>query len=385
LGAVAINYRVLSVLLIVAVPSLLLVGLVVYGIGQSHLRDTFGRQLTQIAERAASTVDVFVLRRIIDASEFALVPTLRQAAASGSAARFDEAALQAVDEEWQRLKAPPPTVTAVLQNDASEFLRAVTRNDSMYSEILVTDRMGRLVAASNVPSDYYQGDEDWWRSVFASERVQMSDVRWDESAATYVIEIGAPVYGTTSNELVGVVKVSTNSREMLAAVSGIETVGGGVAILVRPDGSVVYGGPTVKPESRFFAAALLRESLGFVTSPDGSTVAPPPADAQFRTYFSAEDPEGQQTLVAVVPTQLGITFPQLSWLVAASRGEEEMFAPLQTQMQYFLLLLALVAVVMLSFALWLSVRLAAPPIDPDMDLHLVEHPAVHRIDEEEST
>jgi hypothetical protein len=192
-----------------------------------------------------------------------------------------------------------------------------------------------------------------------------------------------PVYAPGSTELAGVLKVAMNASEMLAAVSGIRVGTDGVAMLVRRDGSVVYSDRAVAPGSQFFAAALLRESLGLAanstvdrTKPDRAT------DPQFRTFFSAAGPDGQRTLVAVAPTQLGVSFPQLPWLVAVSQPEAELFAPLQTQMLYFLLLLALVAVVTVALALWLSIRLAAPMIDADLDMHLVDHPAVHRIDEE---
>jgi hypothetical protein len=179
--SVPINHRVLSVLLVVALPALVLVGLVVFGIGRAQLRTTFGLQLTQLAERTASTVDAFVFRRTIDASEFALVPTLREAAVrSTNDTPSNASAALAVDEEWRRLKAPPALVTTMLENEASMFLREVAQNDPMYSEILLTDVRGALVAASNLPTDYYQADEPWWREVASTRRLLLSDVRWDE-------------------------------------------------------------------------------------------------------------------------------------------------------------------------------------------------------------
>ena len=279
---------------------------------------------------------------------------------------------------------PPPTVADLLENNTSEFLRTVIQNDPMYSEILLTDRVGRLVAASNVPTDYYQADEPWWRDVVAAQRLQMSDVRWDESAATYAIEISVPVYAPGSTALAGVVKAATNSSGMLAAVSLGGGGAGGTATLVRRDGSVVYAGRGVEPGTPFFAAGLFREALGLtaLANTQSALEQDRATDPQFRTYFSAQGPDGQPTLVALAPMQLGLTFPQLPWLVALSRTEAELFAPVEAQIQYFLLLLALVALVTLALALWLSIRLAAPLVDAELDMHLVEHPALHRIDEE---
>ena len=54
----------------------------------------------------------------------------------------------------------------VLDNAASRFLRDIVDNDRVYREIVVTDREGPLVAASNPTSDYFQSDEVWWKEAF---------------------------------------------------------------------------------------------------------------------------------------------------------------------------------------------------------------------------
>jgi hypothetical protein len=46
---------------------------------------------------------------------------------------------------------------------------------------------------------------------------------------------------------------------------------------------------------------------------------------------------------------------------------------------YLGLAFTLTAIAVLCIALWLSLRLAAPPIDPAVNLHLVDHAPVERI------
>jgi hypothetical protein len=53
----------------------------------------------------------------------------------------------------------------------------------------------------------------------------------------------------------------------------------------------------------------------------------------------------------------------------------------RAQIWNFLIMQILVVVAMLVLALWFSMRLAAFPVDVDM--HLVKHARVHRIDEDE--
>jgi hypothetical protein len=55
----------------------------------------------------------------------------------------------------------------------------------------------------------------------------------------------------------------------------------------------------------------------------------------------------------------------------------------RTQATALVLLLGLIAIAVLLFALWYSMRLAAPSEPEEMDMHLTTHPRVHRIEEPE--
>ena len=120
----------------------------------------------------------------------------------------------------------------------------------------------------------------------------------------------------------------------------------------------------------FFAADLLRERLrGYQ-----------PGDPQFRVDFTARDKSGRSFLVGVAPSQLGASFPHLTWLVAVTQAEDDLFSPVRAQLWRLLAAFGVVAGVVLAIAIWFSVRLAAPPIEPDM--HISEHPEVPRIEED---
>jgi len=381
---IRINYRVFTVLVLVALPLLAVGGLVVLGIGQGQSRDTYGAHLEQIAERTAAAVDTFVLRRIIDVSLLARVPEVREAAATGARRPFELDAVRQIDDQWQRQQTPPAAAGDLLNNPASRFLRDVAQNDTIYSELLLTDAQGRLVAASNITSDYFQADEEWWRDTFNGRGPNISDVLWDDSARTYAIEISVPVFAPGSDDVSGVLRAATNSQEMLATITGVRLGQTGEAVLVRKDGSLVYSRHAVQPNARFFAAALLRESLGVVGAPvsgQATSAADRATDPEFRTHFSAQMPDGGRAMVAVAPTQLGISYPSLPWLVAVHQSESELFAPVRSQVWYFVMLLGMVIVAVLVMALWFSMRLAASPLD--IDMHLVKHARVHRVDEDE--
>ena len=90
--------------------------------------------------------------------------------------------------------------------------------------------------------------------------------------------------------------------------------------------------------------------------------------------FTASPVDGPARLVAVAPGQLARTYPNLNWMVALSIDRDEVVAPFRSLVWYLVVVFAVTAVAVLAIALWLSLRLAAPAIDPDVDLHLVEHP-----------
>ena len=369
-----VNYRVLAVILVVALPVSIIAGGIALGVGQEQLRDSYGQMLGRMAVQTAAAVDAFVFRRIIDVSTLTKTPLVREASTVGSQVALDPDAVAEIDRTWRRHVGLPPDAAVLLDSPASRFLHEVVGSDPIYRELLVADRHGRLVAASGVTSDYYQGDEHWWRQVVNQGRVSVTDVAWDESAKVFALEVAAPIEDR-SGGVTGVLKAVIDTRELFAAITGVHSEGTGTPALVRTNGSIVFSRQTVDPSTEFFAATLLRNHV------EGMR----PGDAEFKTYFEATGADGQAELVAVASSQIARSFPELPWLVAVSESERTLFAPIRAQGVNLLIALGLVALVFGIAAIVWSARMAAPP-DPnleEMKLRLEEHARVHRIDEVE--
>lgn len=262
---------------------------------------------------------------------------------------------------------------AMLETPASRFFADVTRHDPIFREILLTDMQGRLVAASNLPSDYYQADESWWTDAYGdgiTGQVSVGEVTWDESARIHALDIAVPVPAPDSERLVGLIKVAADIRELGVVIDSLRLGQTGQASLIRKDGTLVFNQRRAQPDARFFAADLLRERYQ-TTQHD---------DPQFKVSFSARGPDGQDRLVAIAPSQLDASYPNLSWVVAVSQDESELFAPIREQAWLLVAVVALVAVVVLALALYFSMRLAAPPIAQELDMHLVEHATIPRME-----
>jgi hypothetical protein len=362
-----LNTRVLTSVLLVGLPVLVIGTAVVLSIGQARLKDAQTRRLTEMAEYIASSSDAHMFRSILDGAVLARVPDIRAAAAAGSTRAFDQRAAETLDREWQRDSAGTAKRLDILNSSASRFLADLSRNDPVLREILVTDRFGRLVAASNVTSDYMQADEAWWSEAFdqGRGRISISDVTRDQSAGVYAFEIVVPVTSAESKNIEGVMKIVADSREMLAGIGGAEFGSTSEAMLVRPNGSIVFSRRPHGPDDRFFASDLLREHLETqARRKEGVT----------SIKFDATDQEGTERRVVLAPSQLGRSYPALNWYVALSVERAELLAPFRSLIWYLIVAFALTAIAVLAIALWLSLRLAAPTLDPAVDMHLVDHP-----------
>ena len=368
------NNRVLAVILVVALPVSIVAGGIALGLGQSQLRNSYGEMLGRMAAQTSAAVDAFVFRRIIDVSTLAKTPLVRDTSETESGAELDPDGVAEIDRNWRRHVGLPPDAAVLLDSPTSRFLHEVVSGDPIYRELLVADRRGRLVAASGVTSDYYQGDEYWWREVVNKGLVSVTDVAWDESAEVFALEVAAPIEDHAGG-VTGVLKAVIDTRELFAAVTGVRSEGTGTPALVRTNGSIVFSRQSVNPDTEYFASALLRDHLQGVQ----------PGDAEFKTYFRAPSADGQPQLVALAPSQIARSFPELPWLVAVSESERILFAPVRAQGINLLIALGLVALVFGIVAVWWSASLAAPP-DPnleEMKMRLEQHARVHRIDEGE--
>jgi hypothetical protein len=369
----AINRRVLGVVLIIALPILVLGARYVVDSGRVRVREAEGARLGQVADHVASSADAYVFRRIVDAAVIARVPEIRRAAADATRQPLNPTRTEALDREWQKDRKVPAELALILTNPAARFLTDIVKQDQLYREILVTDRHGRLAAASQITSDYYQGDEGWFTQALDDGRrgrITVSDVRRDESADAYAFDISVPVADPQSDELVGIMKIVASSQEMLQGIGGLELGTTGQVALIREDGSIVFSRQAVTPGARFFGAEMLKGQLTASRN-----------DPQARITFRSRSSDGTERVVAVARSRLRESFPNLSWLVAVSMAEDELLEPFRPMVWSLLAVIGLTAIAVLAVALWASMRLARPALDPSLDMHLVEHPKPPRIGE----
>lgn len=370
-----LNRRVLTVFLLVSIPIFAIGVALVLAIGQARVRDAGGRHLEDVARQTAASVDAYVFRRILDVSLIGRSPELRREAAASSVRPLDTARVEAIDGVWMNRQVDLPEKTALMRTPASRYLADLVKQDRIYREMILTDRVGRLVAASGETSDYFQADEDWWKAAAGDGRApgaSVSDVRWDESTRTHAVEIAVPVQEPDSEAFAGLLKVVVDSRELLAAVGGVQLGSTGEAALLRRNGSIVFNRVTSDPNARFAGADTLRDRLAVPSAADSLTGA---------VYRVPASGFGEARVVGIAPSQLGRSYQNLQWIVAVSQAERELLAPVESAGWWLLGVLGLTVAAILLAALYSSVRLSAPPVEED--LQLVEHPKVSHVGDAE--
>ncbi len=128
---------------------------------------------------------------------------------------YTDAEIASLDKSWRSEvgMSAQPTINPVLDNAASEFLRG-KRDDSkgLFTEIFIMDGRGLNVAASDVTSDYWQGDEAKWQETYAvgPNAVHISEVELDESTQIYQSQVSLTITDPTTGETIGAVTIGVN-------------------------------------------------------------------------------------------------------------------------------------------------------------------------------
>ncbi len=153
--------------------------------------------------------------------------------------------IQEIEAKWAQMTPSEDPLARVMDNLLSRRWKAVQARQPRFAEVIITDARGRLVAATNKTSDYYQADEAWWIDCYAEGRGKLflSDVAWDASAVgvdgtpgALVANLCMPIYaddtggsdsiGPNGSQVLGVLKASFDATwfvrqlDITAAASG---------------------------------------------------------------------------------------------------------------------------------------------------------------------
>ena len=132
---------------------------------------------------------------------------------------LDAAKIDALDKEWRAEadKGGGAMTGELLGNALSKHLLA-TRDASagLYAEMFVMDDKGLNVGASNMTSDYMQGDEAKWQKTFlvSPEAILVDEVKQDESSGVFVAQVSVPVVDPETKHNIGAMTVGVDVEKL---------------------------------------------------------------------------------------------------------------------------------------------------------------------------
>ncbi|MQY42634.1 hypothetical protein GG681_08255 [Epibacterium sp. SM1969] len=125
---------------------------------------------------------------------------------------YTQGDIEELDRQWSSEigKANTPIITPVLGNAAAHFLRLkVAGSGGQISEAFIMDAQGLTVAASDITSDYWQGDEDKFTQSFGqgADAYHLGEVDLDHSTHMYQVQISLTLHDPDSGTPIGALTV----------------------------------------------------------------------------------------------------------------------------------------------------------------------------------
>ena len=341
----AISARKLLVGLLVTVVPISLVAL--YGInrtGRSAEREIGGHFKT-IADSTAEAISDSIHSTVVDVTSIAANPAVLDVlvAANRSYQGMSDSAISAKmqkgDAIWNKSEGKP-LVERVLFNRASRELRRYLQRDPKFLRITVIDEQGATVAATHKTLDYFQGDEESWRSTYSEGRgvISILDIKHDPVTGTDFVGIGVPILEEDSTRTIGALHAMVDIAGTTPLLERADIGPSGRVVLVRGDGRIINGPNTT------FAANVRSDEYASVLD------ALSTLQARQTGYVVAEISNQGETLIGFADTGLKEDYSNLSWTVLVSQPTGEAFAVIRTPELIIILMafLGLGAVVVLA-------------------------------------
>lgn len=193
----------------------LVLGTIILVTGMRRIRlEAFGQKLDAAVQADALYLQISKVRHVemmlLSLNESWVVSRVEE-----MTSELDPSVIEQIDRNWARLEAGDEPVNSIINNDLGRLLTQFMEIDPRFVELMITDRHGNLLAATNKTTTFRQSGELWWERTYLEGRggVYIGPVRYDRSADTWSIELCVPIRGEKG--VVGVAKAVTDVNEWM--------------------------------------------------------------------------------------------------------------------------------------------------------------------------
>lgn len=351
------DFKVFSILLLIAAVPLMLGSWLIFRSYESAYIDIVGASLSESAGMAHKALDNYIQREIIAVAALTQIPTLQDAVKQANVDMEKNLeqirkAIPIAEAEWSKLERQSPAVKSILDNPASQFLRNFIGVEKAYRDIFLTDFLGRLIAATSKPLNYYYANTDWWKEIYGDGvrgSVYISDIHTDANSKSSSWVIAQP-FAEEGASVTGAIYAIVDAQAIYSLIESYRAGPLATAALLRPQGEVISAPGFSIREKRLFPGAQ-------------EIVA---AREKGRTYALTKGEES--TINGWTSESFKENYRHLDWMVVTTGSIKDTLAPLSLHRSYFMILLALVLLFSIVATLILSQVESMPMIEQDPHL-----------------
>jgi len=265
------------------------------------------------------------------------------------------------DQEWISAEGITPFMQELMEN---RFSKVMIENLEFYEEkygkvvfgeVFITNKYGANIIQTGKTSDYYQADENWWKSA-RKDGLFVTDVEYDESSGLYSTDICIRIDDKEGNFL-GVMKVILN-------------IGGTIDIIsdLSPE---AYGDGTGESNSHSIPEFKLLDSEGrviystkvgfgvFEEMPEELLLRFEESEEQYFMFSEGESGEADK-LLAYAHSNGYRDFKGLDWILILEYEADEIFAPVAAVGNMFLTASIGVIIITILMGFIISRKISSP-------------------------
>lgn len=242
------------------------------------------------------------------------------------------------DAEWKAAgkEEVTPFMTQLLN---SELSRAVyqkfitffskTYGYNIFSEVIVTNRFGTVVAITGKTSDFDQSDEEWWQ-MSRDQGSTVGEVEYDESSQKFIIPVSVPIKDQRG-EFIGSIKGLIDVIELIreGEVTTKYRQDADVRVIL-PSGSLIYANFTFKSFEDLKDTELFQKAQGI------------------EGFFAAKD-RGKEKIFSFVQSQGYGKYLGFKWILLVGYDKDDILEPISVLRKSFLLEAGIIIVLGMAF------------------------------------
>lgn len=247
-----------------------------------------------------------------------------------------------MDAQWSIVPSSDLVVTDYTENFIGMELNAVSKTDPYIAEIIITDRYGGLVAASDKTSDFYQADEAWWQQAYDEGRGKtiIGEPAFDESAGVMGLEVSLPIR-ESSGKTIGVCKFVLEISKFFERLNKYKISPSSYVFVTDQTGNILFH---PEPKSTGMRLSYFQNEIRDLFDLDTSSGVVP---------SQRTEEAGEIEIFAIVENQL-LKQNLITWIVFINIRKDDIFGPMNELVVRLLVLVMILLGISVGAGLILS-------------------------------